>query len=178
MPGEVECVEGWGRVLFHFEIEQSGKASLRRWHLIKVLKKRRKQVMGIFRSGAFQVRKQLMPRPRDKQGPLCPRSSEVREVMGQMGPLEVTARTWLHSKCDLAISGMQTSIRKSTTYKGHAVLKEGGREIAGTEDQTPGHPKQQRRLRRSSQRQPRETRLCFTGRRDGLCPVCWLTDQV
>lgn len=28
-----------------------------------------------------------MPRPRDKQGPLCPRSSEVREVMGQMGLL-------------------------------------------------------------------------------------------
>lgn len=26
--------------------------------------------MGIFRSGAFLVRKQLMPR--DKQGPLCP----------------------------------------------------------------------------------------------------------
>lgn len=24
MPGEVECVGGGGRVLFHFEIEQSG----------------------------------------------------------------------------------------------------------------------------------------------------------
>lgn len=74
MPGEVECVGGGGRVLFHFELEQSGKASLRRWHLIKELKKGRKQVMGLFRSGAFQVRKQLMPRPRGRQGPLCQRS--------------------------------------------------------------------------------------------------------
>lgn len=102
------------------------------------------------------------------------KQSEVREVMGQVGQLEVTARTWLHSEWDLAISGMQTRIRKSTTYKGHAVLRVGGREITGTEDQTPGHPNQQRRLRRSSQRgrgQPREIWLCFTGGRMG-CVQC------
>ena len=71
---ESSSVGGGGRVLFHFEIEQSGKASLRRWHLIKELKKGRKQVMGLFRSGAFQVRKQLMPRPRGRQSPLRQRS--------------------------------------------------------------------------------------------------------
>lgn len=47
---------------------------------------------------------------------------EVRVVQA----LEATARTRFYSERDLAVSGMQVGIWKSTAYKGHAALREGG----------------------------------------------------
>lgn len=64
---ERECRGKWGGWGLRFKGESPGKVSLKRWHLIKELKK----VRTTHGARAFQVEEQPMQRPRGRLGVGC-----------------------------------------------------------------------------------------------------------